>query len=253
MNILTIARVTLLEALRCRIFFLTAVVLLGLFGFAEFLGTLSITEANDIKAAVTAALLRVISVLALCLTVLGNGLRELHDKRLETILSLPLPVHTYLFGKLSGFAALSLLICLMGGLILSLYAAPARVCGWAFSLFLEHLLIMAFSLLCLFTFADILWSFMAVMAFYLLARSMETLSLLSAASALPSGDVAQDLMALLVQLLALLLPDLHAFTRSEWLLHGVGFAGMREVLLQAVLYLIILISAALFDLSRRNF
>ena len=249
----TIAYFTLLEALRSRLLLSMILVMAGLFGLAEFLGELSITETREIKAAVTASLLRLFTIATLCLVALGSGLRELDGKGLELILSLPLPRHAYLFGKLTGFAAVSLFTAVLSGLLLTLYAAPVLAWCWALSLFLELVLLTCFSMLCLLTFADITRSCLSVMAFYLLSRSMETLSLMSADPVLTSSSVLQEFMALLVQALALLLPDLHAFTVSDWLVHGVGLAELGKVLCQALLYLVILVSATLFDLYRKNF
>ena len=72
---LTIAYFTLLEALRCRLLLLMLMVVAGLFGLAQFLGELSITETRQAQAAVTASLLRVFSICATCLFVISSVLR----------------------------------------------------------------------------------------------------------------------------------------------------------------------------------
>ena len=249
---LTIAYFTLLEALRCRLLLLMLMVVAGLFGLAQFLGELSITETRQAQAAVTASLLRVFSICATCLFVISSVLRELDDKGLELILSLPLPRHAYLFGKLTGFAGFSLCVAVLAALPLFLYAPAAAVGCWMLSLFCEQLLLAAFSLLCLLAFANISLAFTSAMAFYLLSRSTEALLLLSAAPVLVSDANSQVLMNFLVNALALLLPDLHAFTRSEWLVYGVDAGAVGTVLVQTLVYLPVLLSAGLFDLYRKN-
>ena len=249
---LTIAYFTLLEALRCRLLLLMLMVVAGLFGLAQFLGELSITETRQAQASVTASLLRVFSICATCLFVISSVLRELDDKGLELILSLPLPRHAYLFGKLTGFAGFSLCVAVLAALPLFLYAPAAAVGCWMLSLFCEQLLLAAFSLLCLLAFANISLAFTSAMAFYLLSRSMEALRLLSAAPVLVSDANSQVLMNFLVNALALLLPDLHAFTRSEWLVYGVDAGAVGTVLIQTLVYLPVLLSAGLFDLYRKN-
>lgn len=249
---LTIARFTLLEALRTRLFGLAAAAVLALFGLAEFLGELSITESRQVRAAVSASLLRVCSVSITCLFVVGSGLREFNGKGLEIILSLPMPRHRYLAGKLLGFALVSLLIAVMAGMPLFLYAPAVRVACWVVSLFCEQVLVAALSFTCLLAFSGLHQSFLAVMAFYLLSRSMETIRLLAADPVLSSGAVIRDFMDCLVTALGLLLPDLHAFTRSDWLVHGIDPTEIRVVLTQTLLYLAVLLSAGLFDLYRKN-
>ena len=248
----TIAYFTLLEALRCRLLLLMLTVVVGLFGLAQFLGELSITETRQAQASVTASLLRVFSICATCLFVISSVLRELEDKGLELILSLPLPRHAYLFGKLTGFAGFSLCVAVLAALPLFLYAPAAAVGCWMLSLFCEQLLLAAFSLLCLLAFANISLAFTSAMAFYLLSRSMEALRLLSTAPVLVSDANSQVLMNFLVNALALLLPDLHAFTRSEWLVYGVNADAVGTVLIQTLVYLPVLLSAGLFDLYRKN-
>ena len=249
---LTIAYFTLLEALRCRLLLLMLMVVAGLFGLAQFLGELSITETRQAQASVTASLLRVFSICATCLFVISSVLRELNDKGLELILSLPLPRHAYLFGKLTGFAGFSLCVAVLAALPLFLYAPAAAVGCWMLSLFCEQLLLAAFSLLCLLAFANISLAFTSAMAFYLLSRSMEALRLLSTAPVLASDANSQVLMNFLVNALALLLPDLHAFTRSEWLVYGVDADAVGTVLIQTLVYQPVLLSAGLFDLYRKN-
>ena len=249
---LTIARFTVLEAVRCRFFIIMIAVMAGLFCLAEFIGALTITETRQMQAAVAASLLRVFSISVICLFVMTSVLRELKDKGLEVILSLPMPRYAYLSGKFFGFAGLSLFISVLAGLLLLLYAPAARAGIWFISLFCEHLLLISLSLVCMLTYSDISLSFISVMAFYLLSRSMEAICLLSAGPVLASGSVSQDFMHFLVNAIALVLPDLNAFTRSDWLVYGVEFADMRVVLIQTPLYLAVLLSAGLFDLYRKN-
>ena len=248
----TIAYFTLLEATRCRMFFLVVVFMMGLLGLAEFLGELSITETRQAQASVTAALLRVFSICATCLFVISSVLRERDDKGLELILSLPLPRHAYLFGKTAGFAGFSLCVAILAALPLFLYAPAVAVGCWMLSLFCEQVLLVCFSLLCLLAFANVSLAFTSVMAFYLLSRSMEALRLLSTAPVLVSDANSQVFMNFSVNALALLLPDLHAFTLSEWLVYGVDAGAVGTVLIQTLVYLPVLLSAGLFDLYRKN-
>ena len=249
---LTIAHFTLLEAIRCRLLIAVIAVVAVASGLAEFLGELSITETRQAQASVAASLLRVFSICATCLFVISSVLRELDDKGLELILSLPLPRHAYLFGKTAGFAGFSLCVAIFAALPLFLYAPAAAVGCWMLSLFCEQLLLAAFSLLCLLAFANISLAFTSAMAFYLLSRSMEVLRLLSAAPVFTTDTISQDFMNIVVNALALLLPDLHAFTRSEWLAYGVDTGAVGTVLIQTLVYLPVLLSAGLFDLYRKN-
>ena len=249
---ITIARVTFFEAVRNRLLVLVIVAVIGLFGLAEFIGELSITETRQVQAAISSSLLRIFSISVICLFVITSLLKELNDKNLEIILSLPMPRHHYLFGKLFGYAGLSLLISIMVSLPLFLYAPAFEVICWCLSLFCEQMLVASLSFVCLLTFSNVTLSFITVMAFYLLSRSMEAICLLSAGPILQSGTVSQDFMHAMLSAIALLLPDLNAFSQSDWLVYGVDFTDMQTALIQTLLYLAILVSAGLFDLYRKN-
>ena len=248
----TIARFTLLEAVRNRLFILIMAGVICLFVLAEFIGELSITETRQVQSAILSSLLRVFSISIISLFVITSALRELNDKGLEIILSLPISRHQYLFGKLLGYGGLSLLISIIVSLPLLLYAPTIPVICWFLSLFCEQALVISLSLVCLFTFANVTISFIAVMAFYFLSRSMETIRLLSESPILESNAFSQDFIHCLVDAMALLLPDLGAFTKSDWLAYNVDFADMQTVIIQTMIYLTILLSAGLFDLYRKN-
>ena len=248
----TIARYTLLEASRNRLLRVMAIVVLALFGLTEFIGELSIMETSQVQAAISSSILRVFSITITCVFVVSAVMREINDKGVETILSLPAPRYQYLAGKLFGFAGLSLLISIMAGIPLFLYAPAAQVIYWCFSLCCEQILMATLSLVCLLTFSGLPQALLAVMAFYLLSRSMEAIILLSASPILTSGTVTWEFIHFVVIALALLLPDLHAFTRSDWLVYGVESSEIQAILIQTLLYLTVLLSGGLFDLYRKN-
>ncbi|MEZ5673666.1 MAG: hypothetical protein R3E08_15330, partial [Thiotrichaceae bacterium] len=85
------------------------------------------------------------------------------------------------------------------------------------------------------------------------ARSIEAIQLM-AQSPLNSSDLWQDkLIDGLIQLLAMLLPNLERFTQTGWLVyHSGGFNDLLMVAGQTVIYVILLIMMSLFDLYRKN-
>ncbi len=248
----TIARYTFIEALRNRLFLLCLIGLVCLFGIAEFAGELAITETRQIQSALVASATRWFLVITCALFVITSMVREANDKGLELILSLPVSRTSYYFGKYCGFILLALVILSLSGLLLLLYSGLAALGVWLVSLLCEIAIIIAVSMLCLFTFSNITVAFMAVLAFYLLSRSISAIQLLSSSPILESESYAQQFMTWLVNALAWVLPDLDAFTRSEWLVYGIEDAAITLVLLQTLIYLMILFAAGLFDLYRKE-
>jgi len=248
----TVAFYTLLEALRNRLMWL--VVLVALIGIAlsGFLQEIAITESGQIQVALLAAFLRFSAVFLLATFVVTSMVREFNDKGLELLLALPLPRAGYLLGKLAGFAALALVPALLFGLLTVFLAPPAQTALWTLSLVCELWIVAAFSLLCVLTFNQIMAALSATLAFYLLARSITALQLIGQGP-LSENTLSQQVINLVINAIAALLPHLDGFTRTEWLVYHSGtWAALPPLLAQTAVYLALLAGAALFDLYRKN-
>lgn len=249
---LTIARYTLLEALRNRLLWLLIVAALGAVGLAGFLHELALTESRQLQAALLGAVLRLAAVFLVATFVITSMVREASDKGLELLLALPMPRAVYLAGKLLGFGALALLPALLFGALALLLAPPAQAALWAFSLLCECWIVAAFSLLCMLTLQQVLPAMAAALAFYVMARSIGVLQLLGQGGS-AQADWGQQLLAGGVDMLALLLPHLDQFTRSDWLVyHGGNSADLLAISVQTALYVTLMAAAGLFDLYRKQ-
>lgn len=246
----TIARFTLLEARRNHLFWVAAAGAAGLYAIGEFAGAISVTEARQIQSALTASLLRVASIALLSVFVITSALRELKDKNLELLLALPRARHWHFLGKFTGYAGLALALSVILSLPLFNHVPTLPALCWLLSLVCEQALVIAFSLLCLTTCANATVAFGMTAAFYLLCRGMETARLLSQSPVL-DGSAAPVLRGL-VEAIALLLPDLSAFTRSDWLVYETGFVNLGPALIQTAIYLPLLLSAGLLDFYRKS-
>lgn len=247
---LCIARYTLVEALRNRLLWLFGAAALGVLGLSSFLHALALTESAQLETAVLAALLRLVCIFLIATFVITSMVRESADKGAELLLALPVPRAAYLLGKLAGFGALAVLPAVLSGLLASWFAPPAQAALWTASLLCELWIVAAFSLLCSLTLQQTLPALAAAGAFYLLARAIATFQLLG------QGAAATPLQRVLdhgIDAIALLLPHLDAFTRSDWLVyHSGGPAELAAIALQSAIYVGLLAAAALFDLYRKN-
>ncbi|WP_332856700.1 ABC transporter permease [Duganella sp. S19_KUP01_CR8] len=249
---LVIARYTLLEALRNRLLWLLVLALAAAVCAGGFLGQLALTESRQLQAALLAAVLRLAAVFLIATFVISSMAREAADKGGELLLALALPRAVYLLGKLAGFAALALLPALLFGAVALAFAPVGQAALWAVSLLGELWIVAAFSLLCSLTLNQTLPALSAAGAFYLLARVIGTLQLLGHAGA-AQADAGQRWLSHGIDALALLLPHLDAYTRTEWLLYHTGtLADLATLAAQTALAVGLLTAAALFDLYRKN-
>ncbi len=252
-KIFTIAFYTFLEATRNRLLWLVlAFVVIG-FGLAQFVSEIAVAESATFQSSFLAAMLRFFAVFTIALFVITSMLREFDDKGLELVLSLPIPRYHYFLGKLAGFCLLAVITAIVCGLVLLVHAPPGQVALWVFSLSCELLIITALSLLCLFTFSQVTLALSAVMAFYLLSRSIEAMQLMAHHPIARSSSWSQRAIEQLVDGIAFLLPDFARFTSSEWLVyHTGGWQEVAPIAGQTLVYLALLAGAALFDLYRKN-
>jgi ABC-type transport system involved in multi-copper enzyme maturation permease subunit len=251
--VITLARITALEALRERVLWLAALVVIAGMGLAQFLQQVAITESREIQTAVLAALLRVSAAFIVTIVVIAGMARESSDKVTELLLSFPVPRGRYVMGKFLGYAAVAVLLAFVFAVPLAFYAKPAALLAWAVSLVCELLIVAAVSVFCVLTLSRTTPALAAVAGFYLLSRSMSAIQVMAHAAPGPKS-FAEQFIARGVDAVALALPALDRMTETEWLLRGVPGAGALGTLAgQAAVYVALIGAAALFDLYRKNF
>lgn len=253
-KVLTISKFTIIESMRNRLLLLSLLVVAVSFGLVEFIGDLAITEHRATQIAVLAAFLRISAVVIITMFVVSSTVRELNDKTLEMILAMPIQRGTYYLGKLTGFVQVSLIIASIFAFMLLLYAPAEQVLIWGLSLFLELILVVAFGLVMLFTFKQIPSALTGVFIIYAASRTATSIYLMSKYPIIPHTTIGQKFMDEFVQVLTWLLPDLHRFTQTEWLVYGTGnISLLLPIFSQTVIYLALLSAIALFDFYRKNF
>ncbi|MEO5341596.1 MAG: ABC transporter permease [Magnetococcus sp. MYC-9] len=247
------ARYTLLEGLRNRFFWLLGALLGSGVLVALFAGQLAVSEIRETQGALLGGFLRLAAVLLIALLVLTIQLRELHDKGLELLLSLPISRSSYFFGKFLGFSLLALPVSLLCGLLVFSCATPEGAATWALSLYCELLITIALSQLCLLSFEQLPAAFGAVLAIYLFSRILTGLLQISRGPIMPQEGWMQTGLETALSGMAFLLPDLERFTRAEWLAYGApDWGAMGFVLGQTGVCLLLLWGSALFDLYRKS-
>ena len=252
-QIVTIARFTLLEAWRTRLPWLFVIVLGLILGAAYFIQQLAITESARLQITFSAATTRFAAVFVLSLHILTSMVREFNDKGLELTLSFALPRSHYILGRLFGFALIALLVALIAILPQLLLAPLAAALQWGLSLALELAIMTALSLFCIVTFTQLMPAASFVFGFYLLARALTAIRLMSDTPLAGGHTGSHQVISWLVDALALVLPALDRFTQSDWLVDSTAsWLTLGANAVQATLYIVLLGAAAMFDFYRRN-
>lgn len=253
-RIATIARYTLLEALRTRLPALVGATLFALLAASLFIESISVTEGARFQAGFYASGSRLACVFIVAITVLVSVARELNDKGTEVQLALDLPRSHYLLGKLAGFLAIAFLIALATSLPLAWLADPQAAAQWMISLGLELSVVATLALFCIITFNQLTPAASFVLGFYLLARSLTAIRLMGAHPIAGSDSLSHQVIQFLVENLALVMPALDAWTRTAWLVNEpAAWSSLLQLAGQAALYVALLAAAAMFDFYRKNF
>src|SRR5216684_2707472 len=126
-----LARFVLLEARRGGLPWLAVASIAVALGLAAFLSQVALTGSLALQASIVAALLRACAVFLIAAHVASSTLRELNDKELERMLSLPLSRSTQYLGRLGGFAlcGIALSVACAAPLLLPRLDAVTRT-GW---------------------------------------------------------------------------------------------------------------------------
>ena len=92
-----------------------------------------------------------------------------------------------------------------------------------------------------------------VAGFYVLARALSAIQLMSTSPLAVENPLSRQFVGWLIDSLALIMPALDRYTQSAWLADAAaGWAAIGACATQAVLYVTLLVAAAMFDFYRRN-
>ncbi|SEH08069.1 Uncharacterised protein [Candidatus Venteria ishoeyi] len=244
----------LLEAWRKSFFTLSAALLVMMLGLAQFAASLAITEVAQTHLIFLAGSLRLLLVYWLASWIIHSVISEFTRQDIYRVLSLPISRRLWLFGKFLGFAVLAALLVLASVIVISAWAdSLLQLLYWAVSFWAELLLITLFSLLLAINFRQSNAALVLVLGFYLLSRSLDNLLTISANLLLAETSHSGWLLENFLSILDKLLPNLHQFTNSGWLVyHTANLSLLNSLLLQTGVYGLLLFTMMQIDFSRKN-
>ena len=249
---INLARLVLIEARRGALPWLAVVAVLLILALAGFLSQVALTESRQLELAVASALGRACALFLLAIQVANSVLREMNDKGLELMLTLPFARWTQYAGRLAGFIACGAALAVLFAAPLLLWARPMAVAAWALSLALEAALVAAAALFFAMSLGQLVASIAATAGLYLLGRSLDSIQAI-AVSPLVEPSAAHELARWAIDAVAFVLPRLDAVTRTEWLLYGPPQpAAYLAALAGLVVYGLLLFAAGLFDFQRSS-
>jgi ABC-type transport system involved in multi-copper enzyme maturation permease subunit len=261
---LTTIRYILLTAIRDWLF----IGLLGLLaltlGISFFLGSTALVEQEQMVTSYMAGASRVILSLGLVIFVCFHVRRAFENREVEVILTRPISRTSFVFSYWAGFSVLSVAINLVLVILLAtlLKVNMAGLLFWGSSVILEGLIVVAFALACSLILSSAVISVLVTCCFYFISRMMGffTSVMLQKYSLSAGLDSFAGWLRLLLESTSVALPRLDLYGKTKWLLYGISQDADLWVghvipifLMQAAVYIPLLLFMAMFDFKRRQF
>jgi hypothetical protein len=243
---------TWLIALRDRLLLTMVLALAGVTAISLFLADQSLLEQRETATAFIAFASRLIIVPGMALFAIVLTQRSFDSGDLLLHLSRPV-------SRLAYIAALFTSLLTVAAFLVSLILLPLRLLGslslaglgeWGAGLISETGVTLAFALFAGIGLQTIFGSFVLTLCFYLLARLTGIIGAIAGSDFHERFGLGNRLLASLAHYLTLAMPRLDLFS-SAWLLHPSPFPFV--LLLQLLLYSLLLLGCAGFDLQRRRF
>lgn len=234
---------------------LSFVVLIALgISLSLFMGGAAIVEKRQFVLTFAGGGLRLVGIMGLVLFVVFHVRRSFEHKDVEFLLSRPIGRVQFL---LSFAAAFSLLAVFMG---LAVTGGVASLSSeffsrgqmlWGTSMIMEFVIMVNVALFFSMWISSAAIAAMVTFGFYVLARMMgQILGILDHGTA----GVTWEALDVVMQAISVVTPRLDLMGQTSWLLYGVGDGNdFAFVIMQGTVFTILVLSAALIDLVRRQF
>jgi ABC-type transport system involved in multi-copper enzyme maturation permease subunit len=253
---LTNIRYILLTALRDWLF---AALMLGVLActlIAHLLGSTALIETQEMTLSYASASSRIVIVTGLIVFACFHVRNAFDTREIDVFLSRPITRSVLVLSYWLGFAVLSALLIVPAlGLIAALgLMSHSGFAWWALSLLVECWLVVAIALFTSFTLKSAVTSVMASMGFYVLARMMGFFIVTTHSAFLFQTQWLNLALTKGLQLIAIIVPRLDFFAKSDWLIYGVRqMDSLTLCLTQALIFIPLLILAAIADFRRKQF
>jgi ABC-type transport system involved in multi-copper enzyme maturation permease subunit len=249
-------RYVLLTATRDRLFFGLLIGILVAAYISSALGSTAMLEPEQMTLGFTAASARIIIMVGI-IVFIGFHMRNAFDSReIDVLLSRPISRTSLVLSYWLGFAAVATLLVLPT-IALIYYVQVLNMTGyllWSVSLWLESLLVVSIALFAALTIRSGVGTVLASLAIYTLSRMMGFFVSTTHSGMLFKQEEANIFTTWLMKIISLVVPRLDFFAHSNWLIYGVkSYDDLTLFLLQALVFIPLLLAAAVIDFKRKQF
>jgi hypothetical protein len=248
-------RYVLTAALRDRLVLAFATVLIVATSLSLFLSSAAVIEQGQFALVFAGGALRLVSSLSLVLFVVFYVRRSFETKDVDFLLSRPISRLSYILSHALAFSILALgFSCLSAAVLFGLSGFKISLAQLLLmvSVGAEALIMVNVALFFSMVLSSAVTASLASFGFYVLGRMMgQILGIIDSNDATWTRFLEYPMQAV-----SMLMPRLDLMGQTSWLIYGMGQgggAGFAYVLAHAAVFMILILSASLFDLIRRQF
>lgn len=225
-------------------------------GLSMVLGSTAMLEKEAMTLSFASAAARLMLVVGITVFICFHLRQAFEHKEIDVLLSRPLSRAQIMLAYWMGFSCVAFFLVLASATIISLLPAfnVQGYFAWAGTLLLESFLVVALALFASFTLRSAVASVMVTLGFYVLGRMMAFFLLtLNNPSMIINVEISQFTKGLLTGI-SMIIPRLDLFAQSDWLVYGLQHPqDLQLALMQVVVYIPLLLSAATIDFLRKEF
>ena len=249
-------RYILLTAQRDSIFIgLACSIIFGCY-VAYFLGSTALAEGDQMSLVYAGGVSRIIVILGLVIFIAFHVRRSFENREIDQMIVRPISREKFIISYWLGFVIIAfslvcftfLSICFMtfvtGGTLPNL----VNLAIWSFSLFMETLIIVSLAMAASLILRSTVIAVMMCIGFYVLSRIAGFLLLIVTKPGSGSGADKS------FEVISTIIPRMDFFSKTEWLVYGMkDMHNMTLFLVQAVIYVGLLLSLAVVDFKKKQF
>lgn len=249
-------RYVLLTATRDRLFFGLLLGILAAAYISSVLGSTAMLETAQMTLSFSAASARVIIMIGL-IVFIGFHMRNAFDAReIDVLLSRPISRTSLVLSYWLGFITVGTLLVLPT--ILMIYVIGVlNMTGyflWSLSLILECWLVVSIALFAALTIKSGVGTVLASLAIYAISRMMGFFVATTKTGILFEAEQVNMSARWLMTAISTVVPRLDFFAKSQWLIYGAkSYEDLTLFLLQAAVFIPLLLVAAIIDFKRKQF
>lgn len=249
-------RYVLLTAMRDRLFFGLLVGILAAAYISSVLGSTAMLETQQMTITFTAASARVIIMVGL-IVFIGFHMRNAFDAReIDVLLSRPISRTTLVLSYWLGFISVATLLVLPTVAMMAVLGVLNQTgfLLWSVSLVLESWLLVSVALFAALTIRSGVGTVLASLAIYTISRMMGFFLATTKTGILFDVQEVNYGAKWLMNGISLVVPRLDFFAKSQWLIYGAkSYEDLTLFLLQALVFIPLLLAASVIDFKRKQF